>query len=128
MVGVGQKLVKLVLAVGGRKNVGLAAHFFLAQPRLEKPAGRAAVKIYADQRIKPEHRERLLRQKNPAARLPLHLRQNGKIPREPRLVHDIRRRRRFRPDAGHTRRRIVQPNDSDAFVFIHTRSPIKSEV
>ena len=119
MVGVPQKLVKLVLAVRGGKHMRLTAHFLFAQPRLEKAAGGAAVEIFPNQRIEMEHRERLLRQKDAAARLIFHPRQYFQILREPSLIHDIRRRRRLPPNVGHVGRGRFQSHNASFILFVH---------
>ena len=87
VVGVLEQLGKLLLPVGGRKDVDLAGEVLLPQPGLVKAAGGAARQIPGDHGVGVEHREGLLGQEDLGAGGPGHLLEDLQVPFQKSLIH-----------------------------------------
>ena len=64
VVGIGQKLVEPVVLISGAEDVGLAAHFLMAEARFKKSAGCRATENLTDLRIALIDAERFLSEEN----------------------------------------------------------------
>ena len=84
-----QNLLKLLLHIGSRKDVGLPAHLFFAQLGLKQAAGGGARQILPDEGINRKHGKSFLGQQDLAAGLLRHLSENGQILRQALFIHHI---------------------------------------
>lgn len=84
-----QNLLKLLLHIGSRKDVGLPAHLFFAQLGLKQAAGSGARQILPDEGINRKHGKSFLGQQDLAAGLLRHLSENGQILPQALFIHHI---------------------------------------